>query len=175
MRRPASSLMVSALGLVVLATGAEAISTRTRLCIAAARGSRQACTRQCVTDFQNMFATCFGPGAGCAAACISQQSQCLLAPVAGRTACQKDTDPKPGDGVDEGACAVKLRAALQDCTGPDVADPDKCASDARLAALRCNEDCEFLYAPDIQGCNLDFNDCTQACASCRRVADCPTP
>ena len=159
----------------MLATGAEAISSRTRACILAARTARRSCTLQCVKDFQNMFAGCFGPGAQCAAGCITQQSQCLLPPVGGRTACQKDTDPNPGNGVDEGACAVKLRAALQDCTGPDVADPDKCASDARLAGLRCNEDCDFVYAPAIQACNIAFNDCTQSCASCRRSGDCPTP
>jgi hypothetical protein len=174
-RRLASALMVSTLGLVVLATGAEAISSRTRLCVLATRTARRACVLQCGSDFQNTFASCFGPGAECAAACISEQSQCLLAPVAGRTACQKDTDPNPGDGVDEGACAVKLRAALQDCTGPDVADPTQCASDARLAALRCTQDCQVLYAPAIQSCNTSFNDCTQACASCRRPGDCPAP
>jgi len=30
-------------------------------------------------------------------------------------------------------------------------------------------------APAIQACNDDFNDCTQACASCRQPADCPIP
>ena len=174
-RRLASALMVSALGLVVLATGAEAISSRTRLCILAARTARRACVQQCGSDFQNTFATCFGPGAGCAATCISQQSQCLLAPVAARTACQKDTDPNPNDGVEEGACATRLRAALQDCSGPDVADPVMCAANARLASLQCTQDCQLLYAPAVQACNTAFNDCTQACASCRNPADCPTP
>jgi hypothetical protein len=36
-------------------------------------------------------------------------------------------------------------------------------------------DCQLLYAPAIQACNNGFNDCTQACASCRQPADCPIP
>ncbi len=172
-RRLASALMVTTFGLVVLATGAEAISSRTRLCVLAARTARRACVLQCGADFTNTFATCFGPGAGCAAMCISQQSQCLLGPVAGRAACEKDTDPNPGDGIDQGACAVKLRDALQNCN--TAADPTGCASAARLAALQCNQDCQLLYAPAIQTCNTAFNDCTQACASCRNASDCPPP
>lgn len=177
-RRLASAVMVGALGLVVFATGAEAISSRTRLCIAATKTARRSCVLQCGTDFQTTFSSCFGPGADCAAACIGQQSQCLLGPVAARASCQKDSDPNPGDGVDQGACVVKQRDALQCCadaTCPSKLDPDPvaCASAARLAALRCTQDCQLIYAPSIQACSTAFNDCTQACASCRTAADCP--
>jgi hypothetical protein len=37
-------------------------------------------------------------------------------------------------------------------------------TDARLDGIRC-----------IQACNNDFNDYTQASASCRQPADCPIP
>jgi hypothetical protein len=162
-RRIASTLMVTTVGLLVLASAAGAITTRTRLCISAARTARKACVLQCAGDFTNTFETCFGPGAGCAAACISAQSQCELGPVAARAACEKDTDPSPGDGLNRGACAVKLRAALQGCN--TAANPAQCASDARLAALQCTQECQLIYAPAIQTCNAGFNSCTQACAS----------
>ena len=162
-RRLASTLLVTVGGLLLLASAATAITTKTRLCISAARTARKACVVQCGTDFSNMFTTCFGPGAACAAACITAQSQCLLSPVAARAACEKDTDPNPGDGLDQGACAVKLRAALQACNTD--ANPTQCASNARLAALQCTQQCQLIYAPAIQACNTGFNDCTQACAS----------
>jgi hypothetical protein len=162
-RRLASALTVTAVGLLVLASAAGAITSKTRLCIVAARTARKACVLQCSSDFTNTFETCFGPGAGCAAACITAQSQCELAPVSARAACDKDTDPNPTDGLNRGACAVKLRAALQGCT--TAANPTQCASDARLASLQCTQECQFLYAPAIQDCNVAFNSCTQACAS----------
>lgn len=174
-RRLASATLLTAVSLFALATAAEAISSRTRLCIKATRDARKRCVTTCGTDFQTTFSSCFGPGAGCAAACIATQSNCLLDPVSDRAACQKDTDPDPGNGIPEGACAARQRAALEDCTGPEITDPVRCASDARLEGLRCIQACQLLYAPAIQQCNDDFNECTQACASCRRDTDCPIP
>jgi hypothetical protein len=180
-RRLASATLLTAVGLLVLASAAEAVSNRTRLCISAARTARRACVKQCTDDFSNTFASCFGPGADCAAGCIREQSECLLDPVAARTACQRDTDPNATGVFPEGACSVRLRDALECCgdatctaqEGRLDPDPIQCASIARLNALQCTNDCEVFYAPQIQGCNTQFNDCTQACASCRRASDCP--
>lgn len=177
-RRLATLAVLTALA--VAPTSALALSSRTRLCIAAARNSRRACSLQCVRDFQNTFASCFGPGADCAAACITAQANCLLDPVSARTACEKDTDPNPSNGIDEGACAIHQRDDLECCgdsTCPDKLDPDpiQCASKARLKGIACNNDCVLRYAPMIDVCNSGFNDCTAACASCRNPADCPIP
>src|SRR5262245_14053698 len=170
-----SAGFLTASALFTLASDAGAISSRTRLCLKAAKDARRRCVTTCGTDFQTTYSSCFGPGASCAAACIAAQSNCLIDPVSQRADCQNDTDPNPTDNIQQGACATRQRAALEDCTGPDVADPEKCASDARLDGLRCIQDCQLLYAPAIQACNNDFNDCTQACASCRQPADCPIP
>ena len=179
-RRFASATLLTAAGLLALASGAEAVSSRTRLCISQARLARRACVTQCSADFQKLYSSCFGPGADCAAKCISEQSNCLLDPIAARTACQKDTDPNPNDGVQQGACSVRQRDALEccadtTCTGSERLDPDpiQCASKARLAAIACQADCQLYYAPQVQDCNTDFNDCTGACASCRTASDCP--
>ena len=172
-RRFATFTLLAGLALTAFApTSARAISSRTRLCIAAARTARKTCTTQCLTDFQNTYVSCFGPGADCAASCISQQSSCLLGPVSARTACEKDTDPNPNDGVAEGACATNQRDDLECCSDPTCTvkldpDPIQCASKARLKAIACNNDCVLVYAPAVQACNQAFNDCTQACASCR--------
>jgi hypothetical protein len=174
-RRLASAALLPILGFFLLATDAGALSSRTRLCVKAAKDARRRCVTTCGTDFQGTFSSCFGPGASCAAACIVTQSNCLLDPVSRRADCQNDTDPDPTDGVPQGACSVRLRTALEDCTGPEIADPEKCASDARLDGLRCIQDCQLRYAPAVQGCTNDFNDCTQACASCRTPTDCPIP
>ncbi|HJQ84599.1 MAG TPA: hypothetical protein VKA21_11010 [Candidatus Binatia bacterium] len=179
-RRFASVTLLSILGLLAVVSTAEAVSSRTRLCIKAARDARKRCVLTCGTDFQGTFASCFGPGADCAAGCITEQSNCLLDPVSARTACQKDTDPNPNDGIAQGACSVRLRDDLECCgdaTCPDQLDPDpiQCASKARLKGIECNQDCQLLYAPQTQACSTQFNDCTQSCASCRRPGDCPTP
>jgi len=173
-RRLTSAVLLSA-GLFFLATEAGAISSRTRVCVKASKDARRRCVATCGTDFQATFSSCFGPGASCAAACIVAQSNCLLDPVSRRADCQNDTDPNPTDATEQGACSIRQRAALEDCTGPEIANPEACASEARLAGLRCIQDCQLLYAPAIQGCNDDFNDCTQACASCRNPTDCPIP
>lgn len=167
--------LLTAFAVFTLAFDAGAISSRTRLCLKAAKDARRRCVATCGTDFQTTYSSCFGPGASCAAACIAAQSNCLLDPVSRRADCQNDIDPNPNDNIQQGACATRQRAALEDCTGPEIADPEKCASDARLDGLRCIPDCQLLHAPDIQACNDDFNDCTQACASCRQPADCPIP
>jgi hypothetical protein len=181
-RRLASATLLTAVGLLVFASAAQALSSRTKLCISAARNAKKACVRQCIDSYSNTFTSCFGPGADCAAACIREQSACLVDPVAARTACQKDTDPFPANGIDEGACNVKLRDALECCSDPTCdfsdghadADALACASRVRLEALVCANNCEILFAPQIQVCNTQFNDCTQACASCRNPSDCPT-
>ncbi len=179
-RRRAPLCLLALFALAAYAPEARAISSRTRLCIAAARNARKACVVQCGTDFQNTFTTCFGPGAGCAGGCITAQSNCLVSPVAARTACEKDTDPNPNDGIPEGACAVNLRNDLQCCGDPTCTtkldpDPTQCASKARLKGIACNEDCILVYAPAVQACNQAFNNCTQGCASCTNPSDCPTP
>jgi hypothetical protein len=173
-RRPAPLTLLAIAALLAAVTTAGAFSSRTRLCIAAAKNARLKCTGTCTSDYSNTFATCFGPGADCAAMCISGQATCLSGPIAARTACQKDTVPDPTQPT-VGACSVTLRNDLQDCTGPDVADPTGCASAARVKALVCTNACTVLYQPMVQDCATAFNDCTQACASCRNPSDCPFP
>jgi hypothetical protein len=174
-RRLVSAAILTIFGLFTLATDAGAISSRTRLCLKATKDARRRCVTTCGTDFQASYSSCFGPGAACAASCIVAQSNCLLDPVSRRADCQNDTDPNPADAIPQGACAARQRAALEDCTGPEIADPEACASAARLDGLRCIQDCQLLYAPAVQVCNDEFNDCTQACASCRQPSECPIP
>jgi hypothetical protein len=180
-RRLVTTTLIAALALVVAAPAVHAVSSRTRLCISASRKARKNCVVTCGTDFQNSYVNCFGPGADCAALCLQQQSDCLLGPVTARTACEKDTDPNPSDGVVQGACSDRLRAALECCADSTCTaaqgrldpDPIACASKARIQGIQCNDDCVLLYAPQVQGCNSGFNDCTASCASCRDASQCP--
>jgi hypothetical protein len=147
--------------LLVTAGPALAISSKTRACIAASQQARKTCTRQCVEDFRSTFASCFGPGSGCAATCIGEQAACQLDPSTAQTNCQKDT-PLPDGG---GACNVRLRAALEDCN--DDVDPAACAMGARLASIECNAKCQLAFAEILQTCSVNFRDCLQSCASQR--------
>jgi hypothetical protein len=177
--------LVALVAFIAVAGTAHALTSRTRLCISKAKAARLSCRtmalQACNTDFTNAFTSCFGPGADCAAACISAQASCLTTPVSSRTACQKDTDPNPSDGVIEGACATRLKDDLTCCTDPKCVlennlstDPLVCASNARLDNFKCVQDCQLVYQPAVDQCNSSFNDCTQACASCRDATDCPS-
>jgi hypothetical protein len=147
--------------LLFMAGGAHAFTTKTRLCIQAAQVARKNCSKQCVEDFRSTFASCFGPGSGCAQGCIADQASCQLDPSTAQTACQRDTPLPNGDG----ACNIRLRSALEGCN--DASDPAGCATAARLASIECNAACQLAYAPLLDVCAVAFRDCLQSCASQR--------
>ena len=174
--------VIAASGLLLIAASAGAISSRTRACVFAARKTRANCITMCRNDYIGTFAACYGPGSACAAACLNEQANCQAGPNATLTDCKLDT-LFCGDGNSNGTngcsaanatiggCSETLKEALKNCN--NAADPEACASAARLDNLRCQQACQLLFAPALQQCNSNFSDCTGACASCRSRADCP--
>lgn len=152
MTRRIGPAALSVLGLLLVASAAEAITFRTRQCISAARSARRGCVTQCTEDFRTTFASCFGPGSACAALCIQEQAACQSPFAEARVECTR-------------TCNSDLRTALQGC--PDQPDPVTCADTARMMAISCTAGCTILVAEDLQLCSTGFNDCIEACASQR--------
>jgi hypothetical protein len=146
---PAAAL---ALGLCLTATGAHALSLRTKECIAATRTERRTCVTQCTETSRNRYASCFGPGAACAAACIGEQSTCQTDPANAQIECGRN-------------CNTALRSALALCV--DQPDPVACADNARLDGLKCTQACALAAAPALQICSRNFSECVETCASQR--------
>jgi hypothetical protein len=142
-----------ALASLVLAAGpAHALSFRTRQCVSAARAARGGCIRQCTEDFRTNFATCFGPGSACAAACITEQGTCQTPYALAKVECTRN-------------CNGALRTALSECAGQ--LDPALCADAARMQAINCTSGCAVAAAGPLQTCSTQFQDCIQSCASQR--------
>jgi hypothetical protein len=187
-RRTHGAMLVAAVGLLVLAGSAGAVTSRTRACLFAAKRSRVNCTNTCRSDYVTNFQGCFGPGSLCAAACLNDQATCQTDPSNALGACKRDTlycADGSANGVNgctsatatNGGCATTLRSVLNDCTDP-TKHPEGdavCASNARLDNLRCQQGCQLVFAPALQACNQGFSDCTESCASCRNEPDCPSP
>src|SRR5436309_1689583 len=149
-RRTHLAMVVAAVGLLVVAGSAGAVTSRTRACLFAAKWSRVNCVNTCRSDYITNFQGCFGPGSLCAAACLNDQATCQTDPSNALGACKRDTlycADGSENGVngcttaDTGGCATTLRSVLNDCSDaqkhPEGADA--CASAARLDNLRCQQ------------------------------------
>ena len=178
--RTVTAIAVS--GLLLVAASAGAVTSRTRACVFAARKARSNCITTCRTDYFGTFAACYGPGSACAAACLNDQANCQAIPSGTLSDCKLDTlfcpdgNPNGTNGCNPatatiGGCGETLKEALKNCN--TAADPEACASSARLDNLRCQQACQILFAPALQACNQGFSDCTESCASCRSRSDCP--
>src|SRR2546426_12115853 len=91
MTRTHLALVTAALGLLVLAGSAGAVTSRTRACLFAAKRSRVNCFNACRADYITNFQGCFGPGSACAAACLNDQATCQSGPGESLAACKRDT------------------------------------------------------------------------------------
>jgi hypothetical protein len=187
-RRTHMAIVMAALSLVALAGSAEATTSQTRACLVASKRARLNCTNTCRSSYITNFEGCFGPGSACAAACLNDQATCQSGPATATAECKQDT-LFCADGNQSGAngctaanatigqCGTILKSALTDCTDA-TKHPEGalvCAANARLDNLRCQDNCQLLFAPALDTCNQNFADCTGACASCLNPTDCPSP
>jgi hypothetical protein len=143
-------------GLVTIAPTANALTTKTKACVKAARAKLKTgqadCRSQARTAYASDFTSCFGPGADCAGACMTAQAKCVAdtnATVTGARA----------------TCADNLSNDLDACR--DDLDPTACASTARLTKFACDQAVAASIAGPLDACTVEFSDCTGACASAR--------
>jgi hypothetical protein len=160
MTRRLTILAAAALGLMLGAQHASALTQETRQCIKISKSSLKDCRRNAIDDcrkaFQAEFEGCFGPGAGCAAACSREQAACQDAeggPAASLKTCTED-------------CNATFETAIDACRGKESPEARlDCSSTVRLDAFTCRQACQLRVQPALQVCGNLFSDCIQACAS----------
>jgi hypothetical protein len=163
------SSFVGALLAVTLVTGLGNADTTKHECLQGSRVARHQCIMGCMDTFRSDFATCFGgqPGGGgggtggggsggatCAATCLTTKLGCVAGPTAAIHACVWDP-------TNSQSCRAQLHTALTACA--TAADPQSCADDAKLAALKCRQACVDAQAPALLACQNAFKACLRTC------------
>jgi hypothetical protein len=157
-RRPSiiAAAALAVFGLIAFAPTANALTTKTKACVKAARAklksSQAECRNTARSEYSTDFTSCFGPGAECASGCMSDQSSCI-ADVNASVAGARDN------------CKAAFETDLDNCR--DDLDPTACASTARLTQFASNQAVAASLAGPLDSCNVEFSECTAACASAR--------